>query len=559
MNTGRAIRHLALILIVLGAVLGPDIVQTSSAENAKRIRWGYYVAWDSSSLRSLEAQVHNLDIVSPYYYQVRSDGTIHSWREEASYQVMRSAGVTILPMVTNQARWDDFTEQMENEDERSKIIERIVDLVLDKDYDGVHIDFEAINATDADLVTAFMKELSETLRPEGKLVTQAVIARVSDTPSVWGGAYDYPELAKYNDFIVIMAYDHTPQGASRPGPVAPANWVRNVVNYTVSRVPKDQVLLGVPFYGYNWKLNEDGTADGAAQAMRFDQTLALERYDDLEFHWDETAQTPYATYTDDDGYPHEVWFDNVDSLRHKLRIMIDNDLAGMAAWRLGQEDPAVWQEIAQLATPASRIAPFDSTDDRWYFHETGHSLQFTFKDYWLQNGGLPVFGFPQTEEFQELNADTFREHTVQYFERQRYEHHPEHAGTPYEVLLGRLGHEEALRRGFVESEPFQPVVASLDPDCLYFEVTGQNACGAFLNYWQSHGLNFGDPGISYRESLALFGYPISSEFIDPDTGLVTQYFERARFEYHSEHAGTPYEVLLGLLGNEELREKGWIR
>jgi hypothetical protein len=52
----------------------------------------------------------------------------------------------------------------------------------------------------------------------------------------------------------------------------------------------------------------------------------------------------------------------------------------------------------------------------------------------------------------------------------------------------------------------------------------------FRSYWQSHGLEFNDPGISYHESLALFGYPISEEYIDPDTGLVTQYFERARFE-----------------------------
>lgn len=556
----RVIPHLALIVIVIGAMVGPPL-STDSAGNASRIRWAYHINWDSSSLNSLQQQVHNLDIVSPYMYRVRLDGTISTYDVESGIQILRQSGVKIIPMVSNAARWDDFTELMDDPDQRTEIIDRLVDLVETNDWDGIHIDFEAINAGDADLVTAFQKELSERLWANNRMVTQAVIARVSDTPSVWGGAYDYAELARYNDLIIIMAYDYTPVGASRPGPVAPANWVNNVASYASSRIPSEKVLLGVPFYGYDWTLDEDDPArtDGAARAMRFPQTMALSSFDDLEYHWDDTAKSPWATYTDDEGRSHEVWFENVDSLAHKLNIMINYDLGGMAAWRLGQEDPGVWDDIAQMSTPASRVAPIESTDSRWYFTETGHTLRTTFLDYWLQNGELPVFGFPQTEEFQELNADTLQEHTVQYFERQRYEYHAEHAGTPYEVLLGRLGHEEAARRDLLDHQAFDPVGEQVSPDCLYFETTGQNACGAFLNYWQSHGLNFGDSGTSYRESLALFGYPISDEFTDPDTGLTVQYFERARFEYHPENAGTQYDVLLGLLGNDELREKGWIR
>jgi spore germination protein len=531
----------------------------SAAEN--RIRWGYYVQYDPTSLVTLQQQIHNLDIVSPYLYQVRADTSIHEFEAEAAIEVMRNAGVKIVPMVTNTPRWDDFTELMEDEDQREEVIDNLVDLVEENDWDGIHIDFEAINADDADLVTKFQEELSERLWEKDRMVTQAVVARVSDAGSVWGGAYDYPELANYNDLIVIMAYDFTPVASITPGPVAPANWVQSVAAYASSRIPKEKVLLGVPFYGYDWTLDEDDPerATGNARAMRFDHTMALNEFDDIEFDWHDTYQSPWATYTDDDDQKHEVWFENVDSLRHKLDIMINYDLAGMAAWRLGQEDPAVWDVIAQISTPASPVAPVESTDDLWFFPETRHTLRTVFLSYWLQNGGLPVFGFPQTEEFQELNADTLREHTVQYFERQRYEYHPEHAGTPYEVLLGRLGHEDAGRRGLLDNAAFQPGEASTDPDCVYFEATGQNACGVFLDYWQSHGLNFGDPGISYRESLALFGYPISDEFTDPDTGRTIQYFERARFEHHPEHAGTQYEVLLGLLGNEELREKGWIR
>jgi spore germination protein len=542
-------------------MVAPLLAQDGSA-NTNRIRWGYYITWDNTSNSSLQQQAHNLDVISPYLYRVQTDGTVTSYAvSNTAIQTMRDSGAQIIPMVTNAPRWDDFTKLMEEEEQRTHIINQLVNIVEANDWDGIHIDFEALNAGDHELVTEFQRKLSERLWANDRMVTQAVIARLSDVPSVWGGAYDYSKLAKYNDLIVIMAYDYTPQGSLTPGPVAPIGWVSNVARYASSRIPGEKVLLGVPFYGYDWTLQEDNPdrTTGAAQAMRFDQTMALQHYDDLEFHWDEQHQSPWATYTDDDDQKHEVWYENVDSLSHKLDVMTNYDLGGMAAWRLGQEDPGVWEQIARLSTPASRVAAVESTDTLWYFHETGHTLRTVFLNYWLQNGGLPVFGFPQTEEFQELNADTLREHTTQYFERQRYEYHPEHAGTPYEVLLGRLGHEEADRRGLLSHEAFEPVDAADDADCLYFEVTGQNTCGVFLDYWESHGLNFGDPGISYRESLALFGYPISAPFTDPDTGLVVQYFERARFEHHPEHAGTQYEVLLGLLGNDELREKGWIR
>jgi lipoprotein-anchoring transpeptidase ErfK/SrfK len=94
----------------------------------------------------------------------------------------------------------------------------------------------------------------------------------------------------------------------------------------------------------------------------------------------------------------------------------------------------------------------DDTDygtdrQRTFFKATHHSLAYGFKKYWEENGGLYVFGYPISEEFPELNRDTGQVHTVQYFERGRFEWHPEHRGTPYEVLLGRLGAEYADARG----------------------------------------------------------------------------------------------------------------
>jgi hypothetical protein len=181
-----------------------------------------------------------------------------------------------------------------------------------------------------------------------------------------------------------------------------------------------------------------------------------------------------------------------------------------------------------------------------YFPETGHNLCGAFLSYWERAGGLAIFGLPLTEEFAEVNRADGRVYTVQYFERNRFEYHPENAGTPYEVLLGLLGSDLAVGR--TGEAPFQSVSAP-PPDADLFPETGHSLGGVFRDYWQANG------------GLAVFGYPISEPFVEvnPADGraYTVQYFERNRFEHHPENAGTRYEVLLGLLGNQVVDGVGW--
>ena len=512
-------------------------------------RWGYYVTYDNTSLATLQQHIGQLDVVVPYFYQLNADGTLKDTTNPTALALLRAAGVRILPMIKNVAQYNDFHTSMASPAQRDAVATTITNLVLTNNYDGIHIDFEGLNPADGSLLTDFMQRLAVKLHAQGKMVTQALAARTNDAATGWAGAFDYAALGKVNDFVAIMAYDFHYAGGS-PGAVAPANWVQQVAAYTTTRIPAEKVILGVPFYGYDW----DTTSNDNAHSVRFDQTATLLAQPGVARQFDSTAQTPWFTYKDSAGHAHEVWYEDADSLNAKLQVMLDNRLAGFASWRLGQEDPAAWTEIARLNTPATRIPPFTSSADRSYFSATGHSLAYGFKNFWNQSGGLPVFGYPQTEEFSEGG------YTVQYFERQRFEYHPEFKGSPYEVELGLLGWSEVRRLGLTGSPAFRPLPANAAPapGCENFPETGHSLCGLFRDYWHGHGLEFGDSGVSYRESLALFGYPISQPFTDPASGLTVQYFERARFEYHPENAA-PYDVLLGLLGNDELQAKGWIR
>jgi hypothetical protein len=184
------------------------------------------------------------------------------------------------------------------------------------------------------------------------------------------------------------------------------------------------------------------------------------------------------------------------------------------------------------------------------YPETKTCSYGTIIDYWDKNGALPVFGYPISTVRENQSGSTS---LFQWFERNRLEYYPPTTGRGAEVLLGRLGAEQL--KGGVE-----PKVAKLNqPDCLYFDVTGHNVCNrsgivtiGFKGYWEGHRLQ--DPARNaYQNSLMLFGYPLTEA--KPEKGpdgktRITQWFERARFEYHEEYKGTPYQVLLGQLGRE---------
>jgi hypothetical protein len=180
------------------------------------------------------------------------------------------------------------------------------------------------------------------------------------------------------------------------------------------------------------------------------------------------------------------------------------------------------------------------------FAETGACIDDRFRAYWEQNGGLPVFGYPITSARQDVNPDTGKTYLTQWFERNRFELHPENAA-PYDVLLSRLGVEVLLK----QDRDWQTFPKAPAGTPHFFRETGHAiAHEPFWQYWSSHGLHLDNrPAISHEESLALFGLPLSEPQIETNSSgdtVLTQWFERARFEWHPNELNQ-YKVFLGLL------------
>jgi hypothetical protein len=209
--------------------------------------------------------------------------------------------------------------------------------------------------------------------------------------------------------------------------------------------------------------------------------------------------------------------------------------------------------------PTDRVAA-GGPGERW-FPETGHSIGGEFRQYYETHGlefgdrgvsareSLALFGYPVSQPFDEVNPENGVHYTVQYFERARFELHPENQ-PPYRVLLGRLGVTSLGRQHPGEPRIPNPDAAPPAAGCDRFPETGYDLCAPFRDFWRRSG------------GLPVYGFPvtIARDEQNPTDGrsYQTQWYERERLEHHPEHAGTPYEVLLGLLGAEDLRLRGYL-
>ena len=201
--------------------------------------------------------------------------------------------------------------------------------------------------------------------------------------------------------------------------------------------------------------------------------------------------------------------------------------------------------LACLCVPPAEAAP------QFCFPQVPDCITGRFATYWRDNGGLEVFGLPLTPATKQPVEGDKRTYLVQYFERARFELHPKEP-KPYDVLLGRIGVDRLTAQGrdwftFPQADPATP---------YYFQETGHAIAPQFWNFYISHGLEFdgNKKAKSLPESIALFGYPISEPQMEQGADgnmYLTQWFERARFEYHPENA-PPYDVLLVRLGAEAL-------
>lgn len=220
------------------------------------------------------------------------------------------------------------------------LIQNILTELQEKSYSGVDIDFEFILQDDKYAFTQFVQTMTERLNFYGYQVSVALAPKTSDEQSgqVSRGK-DYRALGEAANHVLLMTYEWG-YTYSMPMAVAPINKVRQVVEYALTVIPTSKINLGIPNYGYDWSLPyEKGVTKaetiGNIQAVR----IAIDNNAVIQF--DETAQTPFFTYTKN-GISHEVWFEDIRSISAKLALIEEKMLRGAGYWQIMQLFRANW-------------------------------------------------------------------------------------------------------------------------------------------------------------------------------------------------------------------------
>ena len=301
------------------------------------VRAGFYVNWDAESYSSLADNIEKMNVVFPeWFFVADSVDTVVTQIDVKALDLMHRHGVRILPMVSNyfNEQWNfaNVHRVIASPDRRLKMIQSILRGLVRYKMQGVNVDFEDLDEGTDELLITFQKELYEQLHRHGYLVTQDIAPLNPD--------YNPRELQKYNDYLVVMAYDQH-STSSGPGAVAAHSWVESIVDTMTEVVPSEKLILGLPGYGYDWPRGSE------ANDVTYQEALVTAAESEGKVAFDSTDYNLSYTYYDDNDSLHAVFFTDASTVFNEVRTASRYGVGNLALWRLGSEDRRLWQFFAR--------------------------------------------------------------------------------------------------------------------------------------------------------------------------------------------------------------------
>lgn len=304
-------------------------------KKSSKIFLGFATYYSYNSMVNNKTTINEIATVT---YTTDGLGNIAGIAPKIQIDFSNNNNIKPLAMLSNNFDGNIAKSLLESPTNRQTLITNTLNAIKLNNYKGVNVDIEGIYYYDRNYYTTFIKELNNTLHPLGYEVTISIPAKTIDSATnAWEGAYDYTALGSCCDRVIIMTYDeHYPGGQA--GPIASIDWVQNVANYAITVIPKEEIVLGLSAYGYDWSSN--GTKAYGIDAIN---NIALKYGATIK--WDSVSQSPYFNYVDSNNISHSVWFENNKSVEYKLDIVNNMNLSGAAMWRLGLENPDYWTSI----------------------------------------------------------------------------------------------------------------------------------------------------------------------------------------------------------------------
>ncbi|MGE5559531.1 MAG: glycosyl hydrolase family 18 protein [Chloroflexota bacterium] len=281
--------------------------------------------------------------VYPVWYEVDAAGRVTDIGfDDDIKRVADAAGIAVVPVVRNRSGPADDPAAALRKGAAAAVVERLRNLVRDHDFAGLNIDFAGLPGDMGDELLAFARDLWRAMHALGKRLVITVPA-LPDRKPAETAAYNYRQLSRVADFIVLAAYDnHSSQTA--PGPIAPLSWVNRSIDQALRVIPAGKVILAVVAYGYDWPAGGPGLAATTSAAAAYE----LAREVGAAVGWDEDAHEATFSYSEA-GAHRTVWFGDRRSVAERVALARRRGLYGVAYWRLGQEEPGFWGSVEPAA------------------------------------------------------------------------------------------------------------------------------------------------------------------------------------------------------------------
>ena len=447
--THRSFRAVTIISTIALAISTATMQVASADPTPRKILSGWIPYYGMNT--ALPTAVANADLIQevmPFWYTLKLNSKSKapyildlytpgnpSVAIDVPLATMRNSGFKIIPTITDGTEKLVLAKLLAKSGDRAAIVKPIVDLVTNKNYDGIDLDFEGFAFVDgtASWPTTkpnwilFVKELSAALHAKGKLLSITAPVHFALTEKQKGyTVYAWAEIAGYIDRLRIMTYDYS---TSKPGPIGPISWVERTVKYATSVMPANKVYIGLAGYGRDWVTKVDGicpanlikvispTAKAATFIMRNATTLATtygaiptynEEYQEATFTYQKTyngnnasGQATSCTAT------RIAWYQNPASYLARAQLVAKYRLGGVAEWTIGMEEQAATDGIR---TTALSIAPDEvrlSLSSDQVAVKYGSQIKLTAQATLKDKSNLP--NLPLHLEFKGFDENNWRE------------------------------------------------------------------------------------------------------------------------------------------------------
>src|SRR5579862_400693 len=345
---GVAMKRTFLLLCLIGFVIAP-----ARAQQPKSL---FYLTSDPTSVRSFLAHADKVDILVPAWYATSADGLVSGGPNPLIMETANQRHVPVMPLIANagfvQAEFHKF---LGDPAAQKRMLEALIHSCKENGYVGIQFDFENVNWTDRDALSALVKDSAAALHREGLQLPIAPGGPGSDTAfsawlyENWRGAYDLKSIAEAVDLVCLMTYDQNTRW-TMPGPVAGWNWTIENIDYALKSVPKSKLSVGIPLYGYHWfagapaKDPATGLNDKpnpTANYISAPDAMDLARAYAAKIEWDPVDRTAWC-YLNRGDMREWLFFTDARTFKERYDLIRDRGLQGFCSWVLGTEDPAVW-------------------------------------------------------------------------------------------------------------------------------------------------------------------------------------------------------------------------